>query len=102
MSWRGARGARGYRRAGTRCVLAVAVALAPLAGPAVARAQGQGQPAPAIDPQAIAALNAMGAYLRSQTAMRVMAEMTTDDVINTGQKVQVSGTVDMEVRRPDR
>jgi hypothetical protein len=59
-------------------------------------------PKQSIDPQAVAALERMGAYLRSQQTMRVEGEMTTDDVLPSGQKVQYSGTVQLRVRRPDR
>jgi hypothetical protein len=57
---------------------------------------------PAVDPDAIAALNRMGAFLRSQSSMKINAEMSTDDVLDSGQKVQVASTVELDVRRPDR
>ena len=60
------------------------------------------QAAPARDPKAIAALERMGAYLRAQTVMKIMAETATDDVISGDQKVQLVGTVDLMVHRPDR
>jgi hypothetical protein len=66
---------------------------------AVARAESA---KPAVDPNAIAALNRMGAFLRSQKAMTIIAEMTTDDVLDSGQKVQVNGVATLKVRRPDR
>jgi len=55
----------------------------------------------ARDPRALAALDAMGAFLRDQKNVRVTAHMTTDDVIGQNQKVQYNGTVDLTVRRPD-
>jgi hypothetical protein len=59
-------------------------------------------PKPAVDPDAIAALNRMGAFLRAQTSMRITAEMSTDDVLDSGQKVQYAGTAELDVQRPDR
>jgi hypothetical protein len=59
-------------------------------------------PKPAIDPSAIAALQKMGAFLRSLQTMEVQSEMTTDDVLGSGQKVELQGTVNMKVRRPSR
>ena len=57
---------------------------------------------PAIDPSAIAALKKMGTFLRSLQTVEVRSEMTTDDVLDSGQKVELQGTVDMKVRRPNR
>jgi hypothetical protein len=59
-------------------------------------------PSPAVDPTAIAAVTKMGAFLRAQQSMWVQAETTTDDVLPSGQKVQVNGTVDLKARRPNR
>jgi hypothetical protein len=55
-----------------------------------------------IDPQAVSALDRMGAFLRSQRAMTVNAEMTTDEVLDSGQKVQRGGVATLKVSRPDR
>ena len=57
---------------------------------------------PALDPDAIAALQKMGAFLREQEKFSVRANVTTDDLLSSGQKVQFGGTVEMMVRRPDR
>jgi hypothetical protein len=57
---------------------------------------------PAIDPSAIAALKKMGTFLRNLQTLEVRSEMTTDDVLDSGQKVELQGTVDMKVRRPNR
>jgi hypothetical protein len=57
---------------------------------------------PTVDPAAIAALEKMAAFLRAQESFEVAGELTTDDVLRTGQKVQVGGTVSLKVRRPDR
>ena len=57
---------------------------------------------PRIDPQAVSALDRMGAFLRSQRAMTVNAETTTDEVLDSGQKIQRSGVAILKVSRPDR
>jgi hypothetical protein len=75
------------------------IALAALAGGGPAHAR---EKTPAVDPEAIAALEAMGSFLRAQTSMGVTAEVTTDDVLPSGQKVQYAGRADLRVRRPDR
>jgi len=55
-----------------------------------------------VDPKAVAALERMSAFLRSQRAMTVTAETTTDEVLDNGQKVQTSGTATLKLSRPDR
>src|SRR5437764_9526218 len=72
------------------------VAVAALAVPAAAAAS------PGVDPEAMAALDRMGAFLRAQQQMHVVAEMTTDEVLPTDQKIQHTGVADLKVRRPDR
>jgi hypothetical protein len=57
---------------------------------------------PAVEPSAIAALQRMGAFLRAQQTMEVTSEMSTDDVLDSGQKVEYGGTVTLKVRRPNR
>jgi len=57
---------------------------------------------PSIDPQAVSALNRMSAFLRSQRALTVNAETTTDEVLDTGQKVQRQGVAVVKMSRPDR
>jgi len=59
-------------------------------------------PRPAVDPAAVAALNRMSAFLQSQSRMTVFAETATDDVTPSGQKIKYAGTVQLEVKRPDR
>ena len=53
---------------------------------------------PRIDPQAVSALDRMGAFLRSQRTMTVNAEMTTDEVLDSGQKVQRNGIATLKVQ----
>jgi hypothetical protein len=55
-----------------------------------------------VDPQAFAALEKMGAFLRAQASLSVRGETTTDEVHPSGQKVQYGGVVELRVRRPDR
>lgn len=62
----------------------------------------QEKPVPAIDPEAIAALEKMGAYLRTLKTFEVNAFTMTDEVIDGNMKVQFSGNANMKVRRPDR
>jgi hypothetical protein len=61
------------------------------------------QPAakPAIEPGAIAALQAMGNFLRSQQSFTVHATTSTDYVMDSGQKVRLSARGELRVRRPD-
>ena len=66
-----------------------------LAAPPAA-AQGSGD----RDPRALAALERMGAALRSHQAINVHADVTAEDALNTGEKLQYSGTVDIVARRP--
>jgi len=58
--------------------------------------------APAVDPDAITALHKMGAFLREQQKFAVRANVTTDDLLASGQKVQLVGNIELMVRRPDR
>ena len=55
-----------------------------------------------IDPDALSALERMGAELRSHKLFSVKADVTTEDVLNSGQKLQYSGTLELLARRPDR
>jgi hypothetical protein len=58
--------------------------------------------APAIDPSAMQALDKMGAYLRTLHSFQVKADMTTDDVLEDGEAIQSSSTVDLVASRPNR
>jgi hypothetical protein len=87
---------------GTAVTLAL-LAAAPAQAQAPARTQQAQQTSKqAIDPQAVAALERMGSYLRAQSSIKLDAEMTTDDLLPSGQKVQYGGTAQLKVRRPDR
>jgi hypothetical protein len=76
-------------------VAAPATAAPPAAAPTAPMKQTR-------DPRAIAALESMGAFLRSLTTMRILGETITDDVLGDNQKVQYSGMVELTARRPDR
>ena len=55
-----------------------------------------------LDPEATAALEKMGACLRSLQAFQVQSTTTREDVLLDGQKVQRIVTADLIARRPDR
>ena len=57
---------------------------------------------PAVESGAIAALEKMGASLRALKAFTVRADTITDEVLDTGQKIQFGGVVELRVRRPNR
>ncbi|MTW20595.1 DUF2092 domain-containing protein [Allochromatium palmeri] len=57
---------------------------------------------PLIDPAAMQALERMGAYLRGLQSFSVKAEDTLDEVLESGQKIQLTKTVEIQARRPDR
>ena len=56
---------------------------------------------PAIDPEAIAALEKMGGYLRTLKAFRVEAITSNDTVLEDGQKIQHEGTADILANVPN-
>lgn len=97
-----------------RSIVSTSIIVAILAGSTAGGAQPvQPRPQPteqprkpakrtAIDPQAIAALDRMGAFLREQRSFSVRAETQTDYVLANGQKVTRSARGNLRVRRPDR
>jgi hypothetical protein len=56
--------------------------------------------APVRDPEAIAALERMGAYLRTLMTFGVSGNITTEDVLDTGQSLMYTGSIDLIARRP--
>ena len=58
--------------------------------------------APAIDPAAITALNKMGEFLRKYPSLQIKAATSTDEVLESGQTVQLNAQVELSMRRPDR
>jgi len=57
--------------------------------------------APLVEPDAVAVLNKMGAYMRTLNAFSVRSETTIDEVTDDGMKLQFGGTVTMQVKRPN-
>lgn len=55
-----------------------------------------------VEQGAIDALGAMGKYLQSLTSFSVTSEITKDEVLLSGQKLMVTGSIDLKVQRPDR
>ena len=78
---------------------ALAIALVLMALPTKAQ-----QPASTsdVDPDAIARLDSMAAYLRSLKSFQVEAMTTTEEVLEDGQKVQFTSVVNALARMPDR
>lgn len=74
------------------------------ASPAAAKAghQADAKETPAIDPDAMEALNKMGAHLRTLKSFQVTADVSTDNVLDDGQTIQFSSKVDMVAARPNR
>lgn len=54
-----------------------------------------------VDPAALKALDAMGAHLRGLTSFSVQANDTLDEVLESGQKIQFSAAVKLDVRKPN-
>jgi hypothetical protein len=92
---------------GTAAVVALAVAVLVTKGQSVRNprertAAGVVKDSSDVDPDAIAALEAMGKYLRTLKTIDVHAVVTRDEVQTDGQKVQSTSNVDVLARRPDR
>ncbi|MGA9587214.1 MAG: DUF2092 domain-containing protein [Terracidiphilus sp.] len=85
-------------------MIAGAAFFLPIASPVLAKTSHQqdAKEAPAIDPDAMDALNKMGVYLRTLKAFQVIADVSTDNVLEDGQTIQFSSKVDMVAARPNR
>jgi hypothetical protein len=57
---------------------------------------------PAVDPAAVKRLEEMGAFLRAQRAFTVRADTATDEVLDTGQKIQIAAKAELHVQRPNK
>jgi len=77
----------------------IATGLACLAAPVFA--QDAGPRPPAVDPQAMQALDRMGKALRALSQFEVSADSTSEVVLEDGRKIELGGTVDYKVRRPN-
>jgi hypothetical protein len=56
----------------------------------------------AVDPDPIKALNQMGAYLRTLKDFQVQAEITTEDVLEDGEKLQFGSTTTLLAQMPSK
>src|SRR3954447_3004313 len=54
------------------------------------------------EPEAIAALEKMGGYLRTLTTFAVEGTGSTEESLTTGQKIMYPGTIDLLATRPNR
>lgn len=80
-----------------------AVVLAALVGIAApAFAQGGSPNAPAVEPEAVAALTRMGRFLQSLKSFSVKGNASTEEVLPQGMKVRHDTWSTMQVARPDR
>ena len=68
---------------------------------AAAVAQAQSAPAPAIEPEAMAAMDRMSAALRALPGFRFDADVTMEEVLETGQKLQFGGKLQVSARKPN-
>jgi len=57
---------------------------------------------PTLEPEAVAALERMGAYLRTLTTFGGEADVTSEEVLPSGQKIQYTGAIDLIASRPNR
>ena len=86
----------------TACASAIVLAFTAAASHFAVAASNTATSASQIDPDAMAALDKMGAELRSHNNFDMKADITHEDVLGSGQKLQYAGTVEVEARRPDR
>lgn len=81
----------------------VSAATAPKKAPPKAAAPATAKPTPApIPTQVRAGLDRMGAALRALSSFELKADVTTEDVLVSGQKLQSSAVMTFDVRRPNR
>ena len=81
---------------------ALAQTAAPAApAPAAQAPAAAASPKAAINQKALERLKAMGTHLRSLKAFTVTADVTTDLVLDSGQKVETGSTVEMAARMPN-
>jgi len=85
------------------CMKPVAMAVAIVLMATFAWAQAPAEAAkPSLDPAAMAALQGMGAYLRTLKVFQVDVATTDEDVLDDGQKLQYDGVTNILARMPDR
>jgi hypothetical protein len=90
----------------SRSLLAGCTAMLLLSVPAEPGTQAAPAPAPRVSPNvdtdAMAALEGMGAALRARNVFVMSADVTDEDVLESGEKLQFAGTIEVRARRPDR
>ena len=86
----------------TGVFLIAVTALLPTGHAMAARQEKSAERAPVIDKQADALMHRMGDTLRKAKAFKFHAEITFDDVLPSGQKIQYAGAMEAFVRHPDR
>lgn len=68
----------------------------------VSLAPAQAQPADAVSPEIRQALDRMANALKALSTYELRADVTTEEVLDTGQKLQSSSTARITARRPNR
>ena len=56
---------------------------------------------PTLVPKAMAALQEMSAYLRTLKTFKVNFKLLKDEILLSGQKVMIDGTMELTVQKPD-
>jgi hypothetical protein len=77
-------------------------AAAPTASPPMTQTADQASTAPAVDPLANQILKQSCDFLAQSKAFALHAELWKDEVLPSGHKIQVTRSIDLDVRRPDR
>lgn len=85
----------------TSRVIAIAALSAALA-PGGMMAQNGTKPPATVDSASMVALKRMGEYLRTLNAFQVRADITAEEVLEDGQKVQFASHADLIADRPNR
>ena len=92
----------GYLTVVLSALLIVGVRIPTQSSSAKSLVPAQAEATSEIDPDAMAALNRMGTYLRSIKAFQVETTTTRDEVLDDGQLVQLDSKVNLLVRFPDK
>jgi len=102
--WNFSRVGHSIRRAGTTLASAALLAflMAGCATTAQAPEYTTAASAPEMEVKAIDALKNMGAYLRTLKSFSAQVDVTQDEVLESGQKVQFTRAMNVHARRPDR
>jgi len=83
-----------------RCMMAPVTALALFAGPTATATAAAALPA--VEPRAAEILTAALTHLAGMPSVRIRADVVTETVLASGQKLQYPGTLEIAMRRPDR